>query len=146
LWEKNNFQHRQVLQKTKAKLFCEKAIAKGRIKIFNNFLSLVIVIPPTLLIYQTIIHSMVEVKKSPKVIRLSNTVNRIMYGIMVALAIYFWYAGNTGYAPVYLGLALIFDPFRQEEGWSQRPVYQKVWLLVHVGLLFMLFGWQWFFM
>lgn len=59
---------------------------------------------------------------SNKIIRLSDTVKRLMYGVMIALAGYFFLSGNTGYAAIYLGLALIFNPFKQEQSLPNRPL------------------------
>lgn len=39
-----------------------------------------------------------------------------------------------------LGIALIFDPFNQQKKWNDRPLYQRVWLIVHVMLVFGLFA------
>ncbi|MBN8578709.1 MAG: hypothetical protein J0L66_17345 [Cytophagales bacterium] len=66
--------------------------------------------------------------------------NRFMYGLFVVLSIYFWATNQFTSAFTNLGLALIFDPFKQEVSWQNRPRYQKVWLIVHLIVLFGLVG------
>ena len=39
-----------------------------------------------------------------------------------------------------LGIALAFDPFDQQIKWQNRPLYQRIWLFVHVATVFILFG------
>ena len=43
-----------------------------------------------------------------------------------------------------LGIALIFDPFDQKIRWNNRPLYQRIWLIVHVFLVLGLFGYHLF--
>jgi hypothetical protein len=33
-----------------------------------------------------------------------------------------------------LGIALIFDPFDVNKAFNLRPMWQKIWLFVHLGL------------
>ena len=42
------------------------------------------------------------------------------------------------------GIALVFDPFDQAIKWSDRPLYQRIWLLVHVAILFVVAFWFFF--
>lgn len=39
-----------------------------------------------------------------------------------------------------LGIGLAFDPFDVEQKWNDRPTWQKVILLVHLGLVAAMFG------
>ncbi len=39
-----------------------------------------------------------------------------------------------------LGIALAFDPFNASVSWSERPLYQRVWLLVHVSVVLIMLG------
>lgn len=66
--------------------------------------------------------------------------NRVMYGLFIALSIYYVFKNEWMTAASNLGIALLFDPFNQKIKWQQRPLYQRVWLLVHVSIVFMLFG------
>jgi len=67
--------------------------------------------------------------------------NRLGYITFVLLGLYFLLAKHeVGEAMSTLGLGLIFDPFKQEVSWNNRPLYQKVVLLVHVSVVFLLLG------
>lgn len=59
-------------------------------------------------------------------------VSKIGYTAFVLLTIYFLATNQIMSAASNLGIALIFDPFNQQQKWNDRPLYQKVWLLVHV--------------
>jgi mannose/fructose/N-acetylgalactosamine-specific phosphotransferase system component IIC len=39
-----------------------------------------------------------------------------------------------------IGIALAFDPFDQEQKWNDRPTWQKAVLLIHLVVVFALFG------
>ena len=39
-----------------------------------------------------------------------------------------------------LGIGLAFDPFNVEQKWNDRPTWQKVILLAHLGLVAAMFG------
>ena len=39
-----------------------------------------------------------------------------------------------------LGIALAFDPFNQEQKWNERPMWQKVILIVHLAITAAMFG------
>jgi len=62
--------------------------------------------------------------------------SRIMYGTFVLLSIYFLSTKDIASAMSNLGIGLIFDPFDQKVSWQQRPVYQKMWLIIHVCVVF----------
>jgi hypothetical protein len=66
-------------------------------------------------------------------------VSKIGYGAFVLLTIYFLATNQIMSAASNLGIALIFDPFNQQQKWNDRPLYQRVWLLVHVAVVFGLF-------
>jgi mannose/fructose/N-acetylgalactosamine-specific phosphotransferase system component IIC len=38
------------------------------------------------------------------------------------------------------GIALAFDPFNQDQKWNDRPTWQKAVLLIHLIVVFALFG------
>lgn len=70
--------------------------------------------------------------------------NRYAYVAFLVLVIYFAVKGQYGEAFTNLGIALVFDPFDPSVKWQQRPIYQKVWLIIHVtitfaGLIYILF-------
>uniref|UniRef100_UPI004048A5E0 hypothetical protein n=1 Tax=Flavobacterium sp. TaxID=239 RepID=UPI004048A5E0 len=43
-------------------------------------------------------------------------------------------------AAAFLGIALAFDPFNQEQKWNERPTWQKVVLFVHLAFVAAMFG------
>jgi hypothetical protein len=66
--------------------------------------------------------------------------NRMMYAGFVLLAFYFLVRGELTDAMTNLGISLIFDPFDQTVSWKNRPLYQRVWLLVHVSIVLTVVG------
>lgn len=65
--------------------------------------------------------------------------NRILYTGFVLIAIWsYFFSKDTGTALANLGIALAFDPFSPEVPWPQRPLYQRIWLGVHIILVFAL--------
>lgn len=62
--------------------------------------------------------------------------NRILYGSFLLLGIYFLVTEDISSAMSNLGIGLAFDPFDQKVNWKQRPQYQKIWLIVHLCLVF----------
>ncbi len=73
---------------------------------------------------------------SGKMIPQSNRFNRYTYALYMVLVTYLFIKGDYEWAFTNLGIALVFDPFDSTVKWQQRPMYQKVWLLVHVTLTF----------
>lgn len=61
--------------------------------------------------------------------------NRILYGGFLVLGIYFLITKDISTAMSNLGIGLIFDPFDQKIPWQQRPLYQKFWLMAHLGIV-----------
>ncbi|HVG13672.1 MAG TPA: hypothetical protein VM935_01890 [Chitinophagaceae bacterium] len=59
---------------------------------------------------------------------------RYVYTLFLLLVVYLLLRGDLENATINLGIALIFDPFDAKVKWQDRPLYQKVWLLVHLGL------------
>jgi hypothetical protein len=71
--------------------------------------------------------------------KISLTIPKIAYAVFILLSIYFLVKHQYLEAASNLGLALIFDPFNQQQKWNDRPLYQRIWLLVHVVIVFGLF-------
>lgn len=66
---------------------------------------------------------------------------RILYAMFVLLAIYQGiFSENYVQAASNMALALIFDPFDQQEPWGERPTWQKAWLICHLGMAAALLG------
>lgn len=61
-------------------------------------------------------------------------VYRYAYALFLVLVAYQLFRGDIENATINLGIALIFDPFDARVRWQDRPIYQRVWLLVHLGL------------
>jgi hypothetical protein len=62
--------------------------------------------------------------------------NRILYSGFLLLGIYFLAIEDISSAMSNLGIGLVFDPFDQKVSWQQRPQYQKIWLVIHLCLVF----------
>ncbi len=62
--------------------------------------------------------------------------NRYAYVLFMVLVVYLFIKGDYNMAFTNLGIALIFDPFDPSVKWQQRPMYQRVWLIVHLTLTF----------
>jgi hypothetical protein len=84
---------------------------------------------------------MTSTKQQTDVTSRSLLINRFMYGAFVLLGMYnLVFRRDPADAMSNFGIALIFDPFNQEIRWVSRPIYQRVWLVVHVALVFVLLG------
>jgi len=49
---------------------------------------------------------------------------------------------SAGDAATYMGIALAFDPFNPEQPWKERPISQKVILIIHLAFVAALFGYM----
>ena len=69
--------------------------------------------------------------------------NRILYGGFVLFSVVqmIIYRDLLEGLPM-LGIALAFDPFDQKVKLGDRPLYQRVWLITHVSVFFVLFGYE----
>jgi hypothetical protein len=66
----------------------------------------------------------------------SKSFNKILYaGFLLIALFYLLFSKNIPEAITSLGIALIFDPFNPQQPWAQRPLYQRVWLIVHVSIV-----------
>jgi len=82
---------------------------------------------------------MTTTKENDKPKDLTFTYNRFLYGAFVALGVYFLLAKkDISTAMSNFGIALIFDPFDQKVMWQNRSLYQRVWLIVHIIIVFVL--------
>lgn len=62
--------------------------------------------------------------------------SRYAYFFFLLMVIFLLVKGDTEWATIIFGLSLAFDPFDQNVKWSNRPLYQRVWLIVHVLVLY----------
>lgn len=66
----------------------------------------------------------------------SKSFNKILYtGFLLIALFYLLFSKNFTEALTSMGIALIFDPFDPKQAWGQRPLYQRIWLFVHVGIV-----------
>lgn len=62
---------------------------------------------------------------------------RVAYVLFVLIAIYYIISGKDYLeAAATLGIALIFDPFKPEIPWNEKPTWQKSVLITHLILSF----------
>ena len=68
----------------------------------------------------------------------SKSFNKILYaGFLLIALFYLLFSKNIPEALTSLGIALIFDPFDPKQPLGQRPFYQRIWLIVHVSIVFL---------
>jgi hypothetical protein len=67
--------------------------------------------------------------------------NKVLYILFIILATY-QILGKHSYveAAASLGIALAFDPFDTQQPWNERPMWQKIWLFVHLAAVGLFFG------
>lgn len=63
-------------------------------------------------------------------------VNRYGYILYLILVGYLFIQGDIEWATINMGIALVFDPFDASVKWNDRPLYQKLWLIVHLAITF----------
>jgi hypothetical protein len=67
--------------------------------------------------------------------------NKVLYLLFIVFASYQVLAKQSYIdAAGSLGIALAFDPFNTEQSWNERPMWQKIWLFVHLAIVGLLFG------
>lgn len=67
--------------------------------------------------------------------------NKAAYAVFVIAAIVFLFTDkDTSNTAIFLGVAIIFDPFDVNQKWAERPYWQKAWLIIHLGAAAAAFG------
>ena len=67
--------------------------------------------------------------------------NKFLYIGFLALGIYqAIFPKDYLQAAASLGIGLAFDPFDTEQKWNDRPIWQKVILVIHLVLVAAMFG------
>lgn len=62
----------------------------------------------------------------------SSGIHRIAYAAFVVVALYFLIFSDDKMNGIsQLAIALIFDPFDQTVPFQKRPLFQRIWLMVH---------------
>lgn len=64
---------------------------------------------------------------------------KFAYAVFLAAGFYFLIRRDYGNAVIFWGLAPIFDPFNAKIPFGKRPVYQQIWLVVHVLITLLVF-------
>ncbi len=71
---------------------------------------------------------------------MKSSLARFLYGGLLAFGLIMLTRGDWMQAASYLGIALAFDPFNTEQPWKERPLWQRTWLIVHLGIVAAVFG------
>jgi hypothetical protein len=67
--------------------------------------------------------------------------NRVGYiAFTVAGIIFTFWGSDRTQGPLFMALALIFDPYDQSVKWNERPRWMKGLLIVHLGLAAAMLG------
>ena len=74
---------------------------------------------------------------------MSKNVNKWLFAGFVLFGMYHILV-NRDYsdAAINFGIALAFDPFDQAQPWKERPMWQRAWLIIHLGIIAALFGYE----
>jgi hypothetical protein len=64
---------------------------------------------------------------------------RVVYAVFLLAGIYFLLKPDYGTAVVFWGLAPVFDPFDAKIAFVKRPLYQRIWLIMHVAITMVIF-------
>ena len=72
---------------------------------------------------------------------MKNTFNKYIYVGFILFGIYeLSLKHSPSDAATFFGIALAFDPFNQDQPWKERPIWQKAILIIHLAIVFGLFG------
>jgi hypothetical protein len=66
--------------------------------------------------------------------------NKPAYAVFVTTGLFFLLRKDFSQATIFLGLALVFDPFDVKVAFNKRPLYQRVWMIVHLMVAFTVFA------
>ena len=67
--------------------------------------------------------------------------NKFLYIGFLALGLFqAFFSKDFMQAAASMGIALAFDPFDPEQNWKDKPVWQKLVLIVHLSLVAAMFG------
>ncbi len=61
--------------------------------------------------------------------------NKLIYGVFVIAAIIFLCVKDYTNFMIFGGISLAFDPFDQSQAFNKRPMWQRIWLVVHVVIV-----------
>lgn len=66
--------------------------------------------------------------------------NKYLYAGFLIAAVYYLIAKDFSSAATFGGIGLAFDPFNQTMRFMDRPLWQRIWLVVHIVFVFVLIG------
>ncbi|MFN3444465.1 MAG: hypothetical protein ACK44D_01885 [Bacteroidia bacterium] len=67
--------------------------------------------------------------------------NKVLYIGFLLLGIYQAFVSKDYMqAAASMGIGLAFDPFNPEQKWNERPMWQKVVLILHLAMVAAMFG------
>lgn len=69
-----------------------------------------------------------------------NKINTFLYLGFTLLGVYYLLSNQVQQSPIYLGIALAFDPFDQNVIWKKRPTWQKGVLILHLAITAAILG------
>ena len=79
--------------------------------------------------------------KKQEIVDRTKSFSRLIYGAMILIAVFnLTYLQDLSNATIAFALALAFDPFDQSQEWKKRPIWQRIWLGVHLFLAACLLG------
>lgn len=70
------------------------------------------------------------------------SINKFLYPSFLLFGVYFFLRHQYSDAVINWGIALAFDPFNTEVPWNKRPLWQRLTLLLHLTIVFALFGYE----
>ena len=74
---------------------------------------------------------------------MKSTFNKYIYIGFILFGIYeLTFRHSVGDAVTFMGIALAFDPFNQDQPWKERPTWQKTVLIIHLAVVVGLFGYM----
>ncbi|WP_373520965.1 hypothetical protein [Aquiflexum sp.] len=81
--------------------------------------------------------------KKQEILDRSKSFSRLIYVVMILIAVFnLTYLKDLSNATITFALALAFDPFDQSQTWNKRPLWQRIWLGVHLFIAACMLGMQ----
>jgi len=72
---------------------------------------------------------------------MTTPLNKVLYIGFLLLGIYqIVFSKDYMQATASLGIGLAFDPFNPKQKWTDRPIWQKAILILHLALVAAMFG------
>jgi hypothetical protein len=76
-----------------------------------------------------------EIQNTKKIVN----INKPAYIMFATAALLFLLFQNIEQSAIFMGMALIFDPFDITISFKERPLYQQIWLFIHFSIALILF-------